>query len=432
MRKKALLGEKKALGLSRTAQTKRRQAVTKPSIKVALPWLCWIGLIAAALLSLLLKPERDVAVYRTGSHLWLQGQPLYTEDGDQFLYAPQAAILYAPFAVLPSSLGGCLWRLVNITVFALGAWRLLITCAARARPHLFLVVSLFSISLSVGSALNGQFNLVMGGLMMLAAAATANGRWWSAALCLHLALALKPLALVPMLIMAALYPPILLRLAALIPLVLFGPFLTQAPSYVTAQYASFLHSLSASSAKGDEKLFTHIFSTMRLMGLDLPSSLRHAARVAAAGITFLLCLMVRLRRPAGETSFFLFSLATGYLLVFNPRAEGMTYCLLGPALGIWSVLHLSTWQAPHRWLVLSAAPTMAFLVIANYELGKHVLPESPARLFTPIVGCAFFFAICIEALTRCRMREEIAQHLPAPHLPSRKVGTWGPPSASRS
>ena len=60
--------------------------------------------------------------YRDGALAWVAGKNMYNGTGRGFIYLPQAAILYVPFAMLPVPLGGLLWRAISLSVFAVWAY----------------------------------------------------------------------------------------------------------------------------------------------------------------------------------------------------------------------------------------------------------------------------------------------------------------------
>src|SRR5450432_1258122 len=73
-----------------------QMTVSKP-INVKIAWFLWIALFVVATTSSFSGHRRNVTHhYRAASEHWFQGQRLYGDDGDGFLYFPQAAILYSP------------------------------------------------------------------------------------------------------------------------------------------------------------------------------------------------------------------------------------------------------------------------------------------------------------------------------------------------
>src|SRR5207237_9491226 len=113
-----------------------------------------------------------------------------------YRYSPLVAVCFAPFSLLPDATGAVLWRLLNVGVFivALAWWSESVLpgpLTRRQRVVLFLLV----LPLAVGNLNNGQSNLLVLGLILMAVAALANAggpvtdswRFALAAVCLALA-----------------------------------------------------------------------------------------------------------------------------------------------------------------------------------------------------------------------------------------------------
>lgn len=357
-------------------------------------WALWGLLFAVVTALFIINPQRDIGAYRIASLAWLEGRPMYALDGEGFLYLPHAAILYLPFASLPFWLGGICWRLVNLGVFVWGAYRLARLTAdqisEQQRRWVFALLTLFALPIASSSGRNGQFNLIMAGLMMHACAEVAGRHWWRASALLWLAVGSKPLALVLMMLYGALHPALLLRLVATAPVFFALPFLFQMPDYVAQQYRDFVESLRISSTRGDHVIFAHFFGALQASGYDMSGASRNLIRMAAAGVTFLACFAARLRHKEPLSAILIYNLAIAYLLVFNPRTEGVTYAILGPSLGLTFVYHLFASKSKERSCLLVLLPVGTLLVFANYELGKFLLPSAPSALLAPLVGIAYF------------------------------------------
>ena len=89
-----------------------------------------------------------------------------------------------PFGLLPDGPGGLLWRLTSSAVFCGGlAWWGRIVLPPGQRALLFLLTA----PLTFGNIHNGQANVLIMGLLLLAVAAVARERFTVAALCLAIA-----------------------------------------------------------------------------------------------------------------------------------------------------------------------------------------------------------------------------------------------------
>src|SRR5262249_43572640 len=86
-------------------------------------WACFALLVVVSRLDSVYSLGNVFAVYREAGLRWADGRDLYPADL-YFNYFPPAAVLFAAWSWLPFQLGGALWRIVNIAVFAFGFWRL--------------------------------------------------------------------------------------------------------------------------------------------------------------------------------------------------------------------------------------------------------------------------------------------------------------------
>lgn len=343
-----------------TAPLPPAPCASDPRERRALRWalLVW-ALNLAVLLALTLGqgPERQSVMrhYRTASASWLAGEPLYGEGREHgFLYLPAFAVLHAPFALLPFAGGVALWRLSSLALLAWGLWRLSRAFAAERPATFFLVATLLALGWS--AARHGQSTLPMAGAILAAAGALAERRLTHAALWCALAVALKPIALVPALLAAACWRGVAPRMALALLAVGLLPFLAQSPAYVAAQWQGFARMIASADVPLDRARFLDVPGALASLGLDLPRGAALALRLLGA-LAALGALAYARRRVAAPVAALLFYVvACVYLLAFNPRTEHNTYALLAPALGLfcaWAVLE-GRRRAAALYVVLSA------------------------------------------------------------------------------
>ena len=134
-----------------------------------------IGLLFLGLgLVLALNPRRciDFTVFRTAGERWLAGTPLYrADDGPMpFKYAPPVAVLLAPLALLPRSVGAVLWNVGSVLLLLLALARLpRIDPGPRDSDTSWAALALAG---PIGTVLfYGQADLLLLGLLVLSAAA---------------------------------------------------------------------------------------------------------------------------------------------------------------------------------------------------------------------------------------------------------------------
>ena len=170
---------------------------------------------------------------------------LITNDAhDGFLYFPQAAFIFTPFNALPFIAGEILWRACTFGLFVYALVRLGRPFFRRenllTRASTFLFLSLLAVPSAFASLRNAQFDLPLAALVVLTAAEVAAARWNAAALWLCLAVALKPLAVVPLLLFGALYWRLVPRIVVGLVIVVALPFLHWSPSFVAQEYRPLL------------------------------------------------------------------------------------------------------------------------------------------------------------------------------------------------
>jgi hypothetical protein len=332
--------------------------------------------------------------YRDAAVSWLAGEPLYNGTGCGVIYLPQAYLLFTPFTLVPFNWGGAIWRVLNIAMFAAGVWQFARLASRGTSRNLFAWVSLPVMLLSWSAARHGQMTMAMGGMMLLAVVDLADCRWWRATLWLVLSVLLKPLALVLVLLAVVIYPRTSWRLVIGAGLAMLLPLLAQHPSYVLQQYALAVKELGIAARVGGEFEFAHLFWLLRATGLDIPTAGQTAIRLLAAGFTLVVCWLAARRCPPAEAGVVLYTLAVGYLMLFNPRTENNTYCLLAPALGVFAAQAV---VARHRPRIVFLFGLMA-LFLASHPLGK-ALHEQGVVWIKPLL-CSVFLALVLWQLAR--------------------------------
>ena len=348
-------------------------------------WWSWLALTAVVtftvVVSIVKGQERSVTpAYQSAVVHWFAGEPLYNMEGHGFLYLPQAALTFAPWAMLPHSASELVWRWCMIGVLAascIGLTRLL-----GGDDRWFFAISASSVVLAWGCARNGQSTLLITGLMILAAADLSEARWWRATILLSLAFAFKPLAIVMILLTAVVYPQTSWRLAIGLLFVAVVPFLTQRPDYVISQYRACVQNLEITFEVGETGLWAQFFGMLQVAGIEFPSPVRTAIRLLAAATTLFACWKASRILAPERSAFYLFSFASCYLMLFNSRTEGNTYTMIGPVYG--ALLAEATFRLKNRtstaWMIAAVV-----LTVANYELAVLVSPRPKAIWISPLV-----------------------------------------------
>jgi hypothetical protein len=371
-------------------------------------WIVFACVIAVLILCKKHPTDRSVTPeYHRAAVEWWLGQPVYTEGGQGFLYMPQAAIAYTPFTFLPSALEEIVWRFAGIALYAAGTFSLCRRFAARAATgrgdvdegtrgvlgppgNAFFIASVLGLFAAMGSAQNGQTNLHMGGLFALAACAVIDRRWWRATLWLLLALALKPTALVMILLFGAVWwRTMSWRLAAGVVVFLLAPFAHPSPSFAWEQYGEFIDKSARAAAPTD--LFQDIRGLLETLHIHLSEHALTAIRAVAAPVTLALCWLASRRFPLAVAAIFTLTLGAIYLMLFNPRTEGVTYAMIGPAAALWATREV----VAKRWA--TAVPLIVYCLILQFS--RQVTGDSNNYWVRPLttIGFACFAAAEILA-----------------------------------
>jgi alpha-1,2-mannosyltransferase len=351
----------------------------------------WVAVLlwtvyAVLVVGLMVNGKRDdqiYSVYHDAGQRWIDGEPLYDGTGWGFIYLPHSAMVFAPFACLPYRLAATLCRLLNLLVFFIGVWRFTGLAELRRQRALFLWMSLLVMPLILTSARHAQMTLAMGAMMLLAVADLVESRWNRAALFLTLGLALKPLIVVLMLLVAVLYPRVSWRLLIGVLVLLVLPFLTQRPTYVATQYRECFQMFDDAQkyALTHPGEYAQLFWMLQSFGVDVPSFGQTVLRIVAALLTLGVALALQSRLPAARFGIVLLTLAVFYLLLFNPRTERNTYSLLAPSLALFTVQAMRSRRFGQATVLFGCAVLFVF----SYEIGK-VFFGSPTVWIKPLLA----------------------------------------------
>lgn len=357
-----------------------------PSVR-RVAWLAWIGM--AIVIGLILYfddlngRERSVVPnYRAAVVNWIAGKPLYNMGGSGFVYAPQCALVFVPWAMLPKPYGEIVWSWTILAVLAVGVFRL--TRMVSHDDRWFLINTVVTAAISAGCARNGQATLIITGLMLLATVELKAEHWWRATVLLTLAFAFKPVAFVMILLVAVIYRPMLWRLAVATVFVAIAPFLVARPEYAMTQCVAFYENSRIAFKDGETGYWAHIYGMLKVFGLDLPSPVQQTGRVVFAVGTLAACWLAARKLPQDRGLFFLFAFSNCYLMLFNSRTEGSTYAMVAPIYGILLAESLLL----RRNIGLTISFTLAALATTlNFDLAKLITPPPREIWLGPFV-CA--------------------------------------------
>gem|GEM_PF-1622055 len=300
-------------------------------------WGLWGLLIFTAIMSSVASHfHRSVIyAYRSGALNWLHGFPLYDATGKGFIYFPQAAILYIPFALLSPPLNMIVWCFVSVGFFAGGILKLLEFLPEKQRASFFLVMTAVAAPIAFSDARNGQMNLIMLALLCFTANSLGKFRWNEATFLMVLAVALKPLSLILIFPFLLIYPSLIGRFIIGMGALWGIPFFLQSPHYVWQQYMAMFQMLETASQVGtlDATHWAQLFNVLAQCHWFLSPTAQSVWRWGALGLLCGVSYYCRKNRGPLEAPFWILLLAVNYLLLFNPRTENNTYAILAPFIG---------------------------------------------------------------------------------------------------
>ncbi len=336
------------------------------------PWILTIGAVGLVLYALFnlvifvlvyLNPEARsvVPVYRIGSLGWWAGQDIFGDGTAGFIYLPSFAVLYTPFALLGPQWGDIAWRAVSAGLLAFAIAEVLRVALPRfdRRTRWLLLGTALLITLpgAANSLRNGQATNILYGLMLLATTALIERRWWWSAILLGLAFALKPLAIVYMLLVAALQPRIIPRMILVLVVLMALPLVHPDPGRALELYRIGIHKVLMSGAP-EAGRWSDITGLLGRFGIVAPESVLTIARLVTALATLALGFVALQRGGRVRGLINLYALSVVYLMLMSPRTEAQTYLMLAATLAIASVL---AWHAdgerklPTLYIVLAVA-----------------------------------------------------------------------------
>ncbi|MBI1335403.1 MAG: DUF2029 domain-containing protein [Phycisphaera sp.] len=355
----------------------------------------WVGWVIVALVMAILaglNPHQRTVTnsYRDAAERWWAGQPIYedTQTTFGFLYLPQSALVYSPFIVGPAGLSEAVYRVVITGLYAMALWRLCGWVWPTRGGGLFPLASLLVLPLAIGALRNGQANVPLFALMALAAVDAHDGKYVRCAALLALALAVKPLAVVMILLVVAIHPrkmalPMLAALLVvfLLPFV-FQPWHASGGGYAWSQYTAAYEKLR--SAASPVEPYQDLRGMLMAWGVDVPEKVLTMVRAVAAMGTLALAYVAQRRWPARQAGFALLALALGYLMVFNPRTEGTSYVMWQPVIAVFAGLAFFVDRRP--WLGVA----LVVLSLAN-NFAYDIVPP-PKQWFRPL-ACLVVLAV---------------------------------------
>jgi len=402
---------------------------------VWLAWSVWLGTLVVISIAVWrtaatpdTKDDRTVTTnYRVAAEHFWSSQPMYSQGQHGWLYPPQGAVVYSPFALIPSvPLGEVLWRVVITGLYAWALWKLAALTVRAIRGQsvrgaaderaaaggVFLLLTAGSIALAAGCMRNGQMNFPLGAMFILAGAAIAEKKWWPAAIWLGLAVAAKPIAVPVVLVMGAIVPRLWWRLAVVMVGVLALPYVNPDWGYVTQQYQQALAKMREAGEPG-AGVFSDLNGMLQMMPLagsgdrSAPDPIGAGAMTVLRGVmglaTLGLAALAMWKGTKRELAVLLvLTVCVCYLMLFNPRTEGNSYVMLAPLLAAWVAV---CWVA--RRGVAFAGIAGLILLASAHEFHKDKLRTVWVR---PLIAAVMMAGAGLAIVREARRPALLASH----------------------
>ena len=314
--------------------------------------------------------------YWDASNKWLMGEALSkTGATGGFLYFPQSAILQIPFALLPFRLAEVIWRILNISLLALSCFYIVKLWKNMPKNIMYFFVSVITIALSYDSLRNGQMNIILTVLIVFVAYNLAFKRYKACIILCLLGIALKPLMVVPFLLVVGIYPRRCILTAIIGTIIVFlFPFLCQHPSYVLEQYKNTLTVLVAARDFGFDTPWADFFGMLKLFGVNISQIWIYIITFIAGILTYISCLLF-FRNKQVIGSIIIIALATTCILLFSGRTEMNTYCMIGPFMGIFIFASIYINTDKVKWIYFFISLVCWFFIFGANAVSGAIAPS---------------------------------------------------------
>jgi hypothetical protein len=328
--------------------------------------------------------------YRNAGAAWIHQAQLYGAPGI-FLYSPLVAALFSPFALIPQNVAEVLWRLLLGLALPLSLWfsaRTLFDFSKDQFAWLFLLI----VPLTLSSLNNGQANIIIIVLFLIAAGAASQSRWFICAFCAAFVAYWKIYPIAFALLLAVVFPK---KLIFRILLMLVGLFVVslflQKPSYMLQQYSDWLVNLASDRRRAHEYYgrWRDFYLLLRLLGIPISAMWWTVMEVTAGAVAAAICLLGTVRHwPRATVLLGAMSLAIVWMLLFGPATEAATYVLIAvPS----AYLVIAGWSDISQ-LALRVVSTLTYLGF----VGAHILNS-----WFPIKKNVYFVHAIQPCLTLC-------------------------------
>lgn len=362
-------------------------------------WLLAFVLIFA---KVLFEPGSHSVVdsYLLGAERWNQKVALYSGPGG-FIYTPLFALLFTPFSHLSESLTDFIWRMFIMGLYLYALCQLVVLFRGKIDeqlPKWLGLMSIIAVPIAFSGFRNGQVNVILTSVMVLAICQIAEKRWSQAAILLALVMSLKPTFIVFFLLASTLFRPFWWRVPLFTLVFLSLPLLAAGWShdwnYGWQQYLNFIEMARSAMDHGlDSPNFACLFNLPpQLWGGFVPHDLQTIIKVILAGGTWLLCWYALKQLDKKSALVYLLTLASCYHLLFNPRSVNTDYIILGTVLTVWFASAIYLW---HSKALAWAIGLLSLGVLQAFDISRLLVPGSTSWV-NPLMGLLFAVLVIVQ------------------------------------
>lgn len=379
----------------------------------------------------------DMAVFRDAGQKMAAGEAgLYewaTDAGTArnavFLYPPAFAAMYAPVALLPWTSAYVLWSLVSVWFWYFALYRFGVALGTKPLAKWGAIISLIVLVPVLEDIWAGQINLVLCGLLLLAAAALVRAKNAPAGALIAIAASMKvlPAALLPVLVAHRRYASVAAVLGGLVALALL-PVLWLAPhhgvmnafslnwemhvTYLQQLVLPSLGTQQSATALSESHLnvsLPHAFGVW-FSSIGMPSGLGRRLGLSVGVLLFAgAVLFVRRSGSDKELSLAGFGLAYAAVTFLNVTTWLLHLTVLSLCVAP-ALMRILERESPRRWLLAGCAALflltyMPTWVVLNPETHHFAIGYMSLSLGT--LGLTGFWLCIIRALASIQRSEEV-------------------------
>ncbi|HMC56165.1 MAG TPA: glycosyltransferase family 87 protein [Gemmatimonadaceae bacterium] len=291
----------------------------------------WVAAVLVTSLQAGAHRNNNFLIFLTAWDNLRAGRDMYAASGrhfDIFAYSPTFALLFAPFAALPFTIGVLLWNGVNAAALYWALGRVLTSRGALvARAIVFLD--------TVGAMQNVQSNALLAGLMIIAFAELERRHESRAAWAIGLGAAIKifPLAAaIPGVFTPYRIPRLAIAGLLVAAILVAAPLLVTSPAALSMQYHQWAaHSSLQSATLRGYSVMEHLHLWL---GVDWPNK-----PIQVIGVVILLAPLSQIPHWGSERfrRLFLASVLM-FCVLFNHKSESPSFVIALAGVGIWFAL----------------------------------------------------------------------------------------------